>query len=132
MTFDFDTRPSLDGISYNGVCSCEKDVYDNNCDEEEVTECNKSEGMVWYRKRCYKLYTQGPCQKGAWMAPKRYKKELWESEGGNEGICECIPGYTRTIRTLGNVTEMACMPPTVILADYLNRNFSTVAKIITL
>ncbi|XP_975550.1 uncharacterized protein LOC664451 [Tribolium castaneum] len=132
VTFDFDTRPSLDGISYNGVCSCEKDVYDNNCDEEEITECSKSDGMVWYRKRCYKLYAQGPCPKGAWMAPKRYKKqELWDSEGGNEGTCECVPGYTRTIRTFRNVTEMACMPPTVILADYLNRNFS-VAQIVTL
>lgn len=125
VTFDFETRPSLDGISYNGVCSCQK----HSCDEQDdtVTECNRRDGLVIYNNRCYKLYTQGPCPEGAWIAPKRHKKtELWDDNNSKEGVCECVPRYTQTSRTFKNktVTEIICIPPTVILAEYLNKNFT--------
>lgn len=37
VTFDFDTRPSVDGISYNGVCGCKI----RGCDKEIKYTCDR-------------------------------------------------------------------------------------------
>lgn len=119
VTFDFQTRPSLDGISYNGVCSCQKDI--GNCKEENTCDNTKGSGMILYKNRCYKLYTKGPCVRGAWLAPKRQKKEqIWMEDDIKEGICECMPGYVKSVRRYNERKITECASPTVILADYLN------------
>lgn len=118
VTFDFETRPSVDGLSYNGLCSCGTE-----CKVTAAIECERN--ALVYENRCYKLYTQGPCAKGAWIVPKRQgREELWTESKKKQGICDCMPGYTKSVRTYNNnknVTE--CVSPTVLLADYLNRNY---------
>lgn len=82
-------------------------------------ECENN--MVKYENRCYKLYTQGPCTKGAWIIPKRHsKEEIWTEGVRKQGICDCMPYYTKIVSGK-NVTE--CASPTVTLADYLNKNY---------
>lgn len=131
VTFDFKTRPSLDGISYNGVCSCEKES--GICESDEnVCDGNSgaNTGMVLYKNKCYKLYTKGPCVRGAWLAPKRQKKEqIWTEDGPKEGVCECMPGYVKSVRRYNEKKITECVSPTVILADYLNnRSVFSVVK----
>lgn len=127
VTFDFRTRPSIDGISYNGVCNCEKDSQD--CTDDDLCDSGSNSNTILYKNKCYKLYTKGPCVRGAWLAPKRQKKEeTWlENNRRKEGVCECMPGYVKSIRTLNNKKITECTSPTVILAEYLNnRNIFTV------
>lgn len=119
VAFDFDTRPSVDGISYNGVCACAKQ------DCEPVREiCDRSKGMIRFKGECHKMYTQGPCSRGSWLVPKRNGRDEVFGEVTKErlGICECIPGYARKVRAVGNETVTVCMSPTVVLAEYLNGN----------
>lgn len=119
VTFDFQTRPSLDGISYNGVCSCEKES--GNCKDNNICDNSNGSGMILYKNKCYKLYTKGPCVRGAWLAPKRQKKEqIWTEERTKNGICECMPGYVKSVRRYNEKKITECISPTVILADYLN------------
>lgn len=74
VTFDFETRPSVDGISYNGLCACQNESKAN-CTASAVSEsaerCDRETNTVMFREKCYKLYTQGPCARGAWIIPKR-------------------------------------------------------------
>ncbi|XP_045478764.1 uncharacterized protein LOC123683854 isoform X3 [Harmonia axyridis] len=114
VTFDFRTRPSVDGISYNGLCVCEKE----NCDVSEQRTVSCAKGWIRYKGACHKLYSQGPCQSGTWLVP--YRATL-----GKEGICECIPGYTK--QTNKNL-ELECMPPSVIIAEYLNKTFRSIVS----
>lgn len=117
VTFDFETRPSVDGLSYNGLCSCNSE-----CKAITTIECEKN--ALVYENRCYKLYTQGPCAKGAWIVPKRQgREELWTESKKKQGICDCMPGYTKSVRTYNNKNVTECVSPTVLLADYLNRNY---------
>lgn len=112
----------MDGLSYNGLCSCEKSTSDSKCKPTTAIECEKN--ALVYENRCYKLYTQGPCAKGAWIVPKREgREELWTESKKKQGICDCMPGYTKSVRVYNgrNVTE--CISPTVLTADYLNRNY---------
>ncbi|XP_019869110.2 uncharacterized protein LOC109597784 [Aethina tumida] len=131
VTFDFNTRPSVDGVSYHGVCMCERRDCRTDSNQEM---CDSTKGMVRYGNGCHKLYTQGPCPKGSWMVPKRRRgrEGLW-SDGSNEkdGICECAPGHTRVQKTVRNRNVTICVSPTVILANYLNSNF-TIAQVVTI
>lgn len=121
LSFDFETRPSIDGISYNGVCMCEK----KNCEVTgDIIECDRSKGLIRYREKCYKLYSQGPCAKGAWLAPQREGKEFLEDQDDKTAICECIPGNIRRVRMIGNSRLTECLPQTSVLAEYLNQNFT--------
>lgn len=118
VTFDFETRPSVDGLSYNGLCAC----VEPDCEKLTNVRC-ESDALV-YENRCYKLYTQGPCAKGAWIVPKRQgKEELWTESKNKKGVCDCMPGYAKSVRTYNgkNITE--CISPTVLIADFLNKNY---------
>ncbi|KAJ8963919.1 hypothetical protein NQ314_005247 [Rhamnusium bicolor] len=130
VTFDFNTRPSVDGISYNGLCVCEK--KDCNIETTSTIKCDRTKGMVRYNNECHKMYMQGPCPRGSWLVPMRQGKEELFTNGNGErfGVCECIPGYMRTVRTSEHTNITVCMSPTVILADFLNRNRTTVAQVI--
>lgn len=77
-----------------------------------------------HNKRCFKLYSQGPCSAGAWLALKRQSKtDMWEENRSKEGVCECMPGYKETIRTENNKNVTQCIGPTVVLAEFLNKNY---------
>ncbi|GJQ82868.1 hypothetical protein Trydic_g2606 [Trypoxylus dichotomus] len=122
VTFDFETRPSLDGISYNGLCRC---VKTKPCDREDEKESCTRHDQVLFKDKCYKLYTQGPCSKGAWLTPVRHRKEdIWTEEVDRRtGACDCMPGYTKNLRTVNEKVVVECLSPSVILADYLNKNY---------
>lgn len=125
VIYDYSARPSVDGISYNGVCGCtsslknSKRCLDNNVASVAVTaatavdavhdsnECEDKPGMVLMNDRvCYKLYTKGPCDEGEWLVARRVPKteESFFWTINNEKLqrqlpkarCECKPGYTRT------------------------------------
>nr|XP_023030160.1 uncharacterized protein LOC111518060 isoform X2 [Leptinotarsa decemlineata] len=141
ITYDFNTRPSVDGISYNGICACEKrDCSNEQNTNQQTTErvrCDRTKGLIRFGNECHKMYTQGPCFRGSWLVPKRdgregrQEQELF-SEGWKErvGLCECIPGYRRSIRMVGQKNVTLCMSPTVMLAEYLNGTY-TVARVIS-
>ncbi|KAJ8919330.1 hypothetical protein NQ315_003914 [Exocentrus adspersus] len=130
VTFDFNTRPSIDGLSYNGLCMCET----KNCSipTVESIKCDRTIGLVKYNNECHKMYVQGPCPRGSWLVPRRQgREELFTAADGElSGYCECIPGYKRTIRSSAHKNVTVCMSPTAILADYLNRNFTATAQVI--
>lgn len=113
VNFDFRTRPSIDGVSYNGVCACAKEGCSAGADD---TTCDK--GWIRYRGRCRKLYARGPCRAGAWIAPRR-------ASLGRDGACECVPGYVEQVNAQN---EVECAPPTVILAEYLNKTYRTIVQ----
>lgn len=71
------------------------------------------------------MYTQGPCFRGSWLVPQRKGREELFSDGGSErvGLCECIPGYTKSFRNVGDRNVTLCLSPTVIVADYMNKNY---------
>lgn len=122
VSFDFETRPSIDGVSYNAVCMCEK----KDCSSSDLEiECDRSKGLIRHGNMCYKLYSQGPCQKGAWLAPQRQGRELLSDEDDRLGVCECTPGNVRKVRMIGDKRTTECLLPTSVLADYLNRNFTS-------
>lgn len=122
MTFDFNTRPSVDGISYNGLCHCKtlSATSDTCVMDEEEKGCEGGSDVVRYGKRCFRLYSQGPCQDGAWIAVKRQTKSGHSSV--KEGVCECMPGYKER-RTSKDGESVECVSPAVILAEFLNKNY---------
>ncbi|KAJ8984611.1 hypothetical protein NQ317_006073 [Molorchus minor] len=131
VSFDFNTRPSVDGVSYNGVCTCRN----KDCDVESAVtvRCDRSKGLVRYSNECHKMYTQGPCPRGSWLVPGRQgKEELYTDSGGEErqAACECIPGYLRTVRTSEDKSVTVCLSPTVALAEYSGRNVTSVAQVL--
>ncbi|CAH1174289.1 unnamed protein product [Phaedon cochleariae] len=131
VTFDFDTRPSVDGISYNGQCAC----TDKACSHEagDRPACDRAKGLVRFGEECHKMYTQGPCFRGSWLVAEREGKQLelyTEHKGERVGVCECIPGYKRSVRTIGRREVTLCLAPTVMLAEYLNGN-NTVPRVVS-
>ncbi|XP_018322390.1 uncharacterized protein LOC108735081 isoform X1 [Agrilus planipennis] len=120
VTFDFDTKPSLEGVSYRGKCHCNART---SCEKSEIQKCAGNKNNVYYEGRCYELYKKGPCPEGAWMAIKRQKRDqIWDEGSYLEGICECIPGF-KTISGKNNEL-IECVSPTEILAIYLNDQYS--------
>lgn len=122
VVFDFTVRPSIDGVSYNGVCGCSGIIksLDQKCDigEEMPDLCHTQPGMVQINGGCYKLYTQGPCADGLWLEPIKIVKRN-DKRGAH---CTCRPGYTKYESTEG-IT--GCYAPSVSIARYLNgKNFS--------
>ncbi|XP_043529622.1 uncharacterized protein LOC122539081 isoform X1 [Frieseomelitta varia] len=137
VLYDYNIRPSVDGISYNGVCGC-KNVLTNSekCSEEVNDSCESTPGMIEINKTCYKLYTQGPCTAGEWLVAKRMPKQsLWENEETEtRARCECRPGYKR-ITENSQIAELesnnllspgGCQPPTVSLAKFLNEKVKSI------
>ncbi|XP_076646485.1 uncharacterized protein LOC143355515 isoform X1 [Halictus rubicundus] len=131
VLYDHSVRPSIDGISYNGICGCTNALRGSEkCSEDVTDSCESTPGMVVMNKTCYKLYTQGPCTAGEWLVTKRMPKpNLWEKEEPElKARCECRPGYKRVTGSL-EVSELesnsllspsGCQPPAVSLAKFLN------------
>lgn len=117
VVFDFTARPSLDGISYNGVCGCSGIIssLDQKCSPEDVQEspCQSAPGMVEINGQCHKLYSRGPCGPGFWLAPRKIVKRN-DKRGAT---CQCRPGYTQ-YETEGGI--VGCYAPSVGIARYLN------------
>ncbi|KAK5643584.1 hypothetical protein RI129_007429 [Pyrocoelia pectoralis] len=120
ISFDFHTRPSIDGISYNAVCRC-KHANGNICEQLQQTACSRDHNTVMYNNRCFKLYSQTPCPTGAWLVIKRQSKG-WENSKRNEGVCECMPGYKQNAATSNDGGDIDCAGPTIALAEFLNHN----------
>lgn len=118
VVFDFTVRPSVDGISYNGVCGCNGIIksLDQKCQPEDIEEknpCNSTPGMVEINGSCYKLYTKGPCADGLWLEPVKILKR-----NDKRGFtCACRPGYEKYENTAGMI---GCYAPSVGIARYLN------------
>ncbi|XP_030747278.1 uncharacterized protein LOC115875873 isoform X2 [Sitophilus oryzae] len=146
ISFDFDTRPSIDGVSYNGVCMCEtKNCIDENAvnisddkeqeigkEEERMTKksrnkdiseenvkCDSDRGQIRYKSGCFKIYSHDPCEEGAWLVPTKRKEDE-----DFVGICECTPGHVKKEKIVENRLESECLSQTSILADYLKMNFT--------
>jgi hypothetical protein len=140
VLYDYSARPSIDGISYNGVCGCTSaSKASGRCSEGGVPsglaapapnslhgdECEDSPGMVLVNRTCYRLYTQGPCAQGEWLVARRMPKglELWrDKRPTSRARCECRPGYTKTNELENNslLNPGKCQPPAVGLAKFLN------------
>ncbi|XP_034949164.1 uncharacterized protein [Chelonus insularis] len=136
VLYDRNVRPSIDGVSYNGVCGCTETLKlagkcSENTDFNDT--CENTPGMFLLNKTCYKLYTQGPCGLGEWLVPRRQSKtqEIFQDTNKSKIRCECRPGYRKITRaselidieinTLTNFSQ--CQPPAVSLAEFLNKNF---------
>lgn len=129
VLYDYSARPSLDGISYNGVCGCKSS---SKCNVEPSDNCEDVPGMVLVNKTCYKLYTRGPCADGEWLVAQRQPKDeiLWRQKHLlPKARCECKPGYTRTNEVDSNSLLMPqrCQAPTVGLAKFLNENVKSLS-----
>ncbi|XP_015111656.1 uncharacterized protein LOC107037550 [Diachasma alloeum] len=136
VLYDYSVRPSIDGISYNGICGNTTSQRPSERPQMDENSCEKSPGMFLINKTCYKLYTQGPCGQGEWLVARRRPKiddNTWKREDSiNKVRCECRPGYTRTsehpsdsyhppdieTNVLSSLGE--CQPPAVRLAKFLN------------
>lgn len=117
VVFDFTARPSVDGISFNGVCGCVGIIknLDQKCsvDEQYSNPCLSTPGMVEVNGKCFKLYSRGPCGPGFWLEPRKITKR-----NDKRGVqCACRPGYTKYESEGGIV---GCYPPSVGIARYLN------------
>lgn len=140
VVFDFTTRPSLDGISYNGVCGCVGLINGlSNLDQQCMTTtvqsksstaaaaaadtaesatgyesaCAATAGMVEVNGECYKLYSRGPCGPGQWLEPRKLASRM-----DRRGVqCTCRPNYTKYESADGLV---GCYAPSVSIARYLN------------
>lgn len=137
VLYDYNVRPSLDGISYNGVCGCTNIMKNaGKCMENGSDDCESTPGMVMINKICYKLYTQGPCTAGEWLVAQRTpKSRLWQKESRSKARCECRPGYKRIVESSEALEELesnalispnGCQPPTVSLAKFLNENIKSI------
>ncbi|XP_014612082.1 PREDICTED: uncharacterized protein LOC106791159 [Polistes canadensis] len=139
VSYDYNVRPSIDGISYNGLCGCTNDLKNTDkCmeNDNDSNSCENIPGMVLMDKKCYKLYTQGPCTAGEWLVARRIpKNELWVNEESQpKAICECRPGYKRVtdgldaseMESSNVVSSGECQPPTVTLARLLNSNIKMI------
>lgn len=117
IVFDFTARPSIDGISHNGVCGCKGIItnLDQKCSADDIVSnpCQSVPGMVELNGQCYKLYTRGPCGPGFWLEPRKIIKRN-DKRGAH---CECRPNYTRYESEDGIV---GCYAPNVGIARYLN------------
>lgn len=137
VVFDFTTRPSLDGISYNGVCGCVGLINGlSNLDQQCMTSppaqskssapdaavdsatgyesaCASSAGMVEVNGECYKLYSRGPCGPGQWLEPRKLASRM----DRRAVQCTCRPNYTKYESADGLV---GCYAPSVSIARYLN------------
>ncbi|XP_055316811.1 uncharacterized protein LOC129576172 isoform X3 [Sitodiplosis mosellana] len=116
VVFDFTVRPSIDGISYNGVCGCTGIIksLDQKCQPEDIVEknpCHSTPGMVEINGGCYKLYTKGPCAaEGLWLEPLKILKRN-DKRGAH---CTCRPGYTK----YENAGMTGCYAPSVGIARW--------------
>ncbi|XP_033216033.1 uncharacterized protein LOC117172337 isoform X2 [Belonocnema kinseyi] len=129
VIYDYSTRPSIDGISYRGVCGCTNALKNSGkCFEDKALNCDDVPGTAFLNKTCYKLYTQGPCTEGEWLVAQRVPKEaLWQQGKFPRVRCECRPGYTRISENETSDLEInnlispgGCQPPAVSLARFLN------------
>lgn len=135
VVFDFTARPSIDGISYNGICGCAGVItnFDQQCStssDQEKNFCEATPGMVEMSGQCHKLYTRGPCGAGQWLEPLKSQTTNDTALFGyaSRAKCVCRPGYTPTERDHGGTHS--CSAPSVSLARYLtierrNSNFLT-------
>lgn len=140
VLYDHNVRPSVDGISYNGVCGCKTaSKLDGKCSEDINDSCENIPGMFIIDKMCYKLYTQGPCGQGEWLVARRRPRNhdtLWQNEEtlSSKIKCECRPGYKRIyenseaadVETNSLMSLGECQPPTVGLAQFLNENSKSI------
>ncbi|XP_020277548.1 multiple epidermal growth factor-like domains protein 10 isoform X1 [Pseudomyrmex gracilis] len=138
VLYDYNVRPSLDGISYNGVCGCTNVLRDTGrCVTDDSDDCESTPGMVMINRICYKLYTQGPCSAGEWLVAQRMPRSLSLWQDGEprkpKARCECRPGYKRIVETSNEaadellesnslISSNGCQPPAVSLAKFLNDN----------
>ena len=139
VLYDYSARPSIDGITYNGVCGCTTALKANGkCLEASNNQCEEKPGFVLINKICYALYQQGPCAEGEWLVPRRVARGfgMWKEDLAIEteprAICECRPGYSKLndyvdIETNNLLGQGKCQPPTVILARFLNKNIKSVS-----
>lgn len=115
VVFDFTARPSIDGISFNGVCGCSGIIstLDQSCSENNPldTACSSSPGMVELNGQCHKLYSRGPCGPGEWLEMRKVPEKIRTAK------CACRPGYT-LYKTESGVNS--CHGPSVGIARYLN------------
>lgn len=76
VLYDYNVRPSVDGVSYNGVCGCmSASKNSEKCNPvEEHLSCEDTPGMAVINNSCYKLYTQGPCLEGELTEPMLLKQ----------------------------------------------------------
>ncbi|GBP48279.1 hypothetical protein EVAR_42999_1 [Eumeta japonica] len=83
VAFDFEARPSLDGISHNGVCACGGGV----CARKEVAACTARRGAAVFDGACHFLNTQGPCQEGSWLVQDQGNVRCrYRTEGKNHTL----------------------------------------------
>ncbi|XP_023315621.1 uncharacterized protein LOC106659378 isoform X1 [Trichogramma pretiosum] len=133
VLYDYSARPSIDGISYNGVCGCTSAMKNAGKCQEGLSQlegkCDETPGMVLIDKVCHKLYTRGPCGDGEWLISRRRAKTDWSGQelvgNGPKARCECKPGYTRTNEIESNnlLTVGKCQAPSVGIARFLNEQF---------
>ncbi|XP_047519813.1 uncharacterized protein LOC125059432 [Pieris napi] len=64
LSFDFEARPAVDGLSHNGVCACGPGSM---CLRKKVITCLSKPGAAIFGNTCHILHTQGPCSEGAWL-----------------------------------------------------------------
>lgn len=128
VLFDFDARPSVDGIAYNGVCGCAGALSlddPEGCMVSKMADdsCMDSPGMVAIDGGCHMLYTKGPCGDGQWLVPQKNS-----STSEKEADCACKPGFTKypgdDSEKEGGLKD-SCLPPTVSLARYLNVKYKS-------
>lgn len=121
VVFDFTARPSIDGVSYNGVCGCAGIVTTlaQTCSEREpqASACRGSPGMAEVAGECHKLYSRGPCGPGEWLVPTK--------GSAGRATCECKPEYKRFEAANG---VRGCHAPSVEIARYLNRRIQIKAQ----
>ncbi|XP_064544923.1 uncharacterized protein LOC135432954 isoform X1 [Drosophila montana] len=124
VVFDFTARPSVDGISYNGMCGCAGVItnLDQQCsasNDQEKSICEATPGMVEMNGQCHKLYSRGPCGAGQWLEPLKTQSTNGTSllSYASKAKCVCRPGYTPAERMHGGTHN--CSAPSVSLARYL-------------
>lgn len=124
VVFDFTTRPSVDGISYNGACGCAGIItnLDQQCTADEPatgreSACESTAGMVELNGQCYKLYSRGPCGPGQWLEPRKAAVAVAPRNDRRTAHCQCRPGYTTYESADGLI---GCYAPSVGIARYLN------------
>lgn len=132
VLYDSSARPSVDGITYNGVCGCPKVLRESGkCVEVSDNKCEDVPGMVLMNETCYKLYTQGPCNHGEWLVAQRFSRsDLWQEKPVSKAYCECRPGYKKITESSdvesNSLTPLGkCLPPSVTLARFLNDNIKS-------
>lgn len=117
VVFDFTARPSVDGISFKGLCGCSGVItnLDQQCTGAEFDNrhntCESSPEMVEIEGSCYKLYTRGPCGTGQWLQPIKDNRKI-----AVKAKCECRIGYTSYE---GESGIQGCYAPSVGIARYL-------------